>query len=289
MDRLVLGGASWNRMIYCDTLPDGRSATVFGARYVDGVGSTGVGKAFALRALGHDPVLHGVLGDDDRGRLVHGALAARGVRAIVDIDPAHATPHHVNLMDGAGRRVSYLLENGGAKPQVDRAQLAPLIAEADVIFASITASTRPILDLVAAADALVQVDLHDWDEVNDYHRAFIEVADIVQVSDENLSNPAVTAEALLCGRAREVVMTEGAAGADVFDAERCVHVPAVPAEVRASNGAGDAFGVVYTLARKAGLSVPDAGRQAAEVAAQVVASDEIVPENLNAWRGSQLP
>lgn len=49
---LVLGGASWNRMIHVDALPQGVSATIFDAAEAEGAGSTGVGKSMALAALG---------------------------------------------------------------------------------------------------------------------------------------------------------------------------------------------------------------------------------------------
>ena len=40
---LVLGAASWNRMVHVDTLPQGVSATLFDATETEKVGSTGVG------------------------------------------------------------------------------------------------------------------------------------------------------------------------------------------------------------------------------------------------------
>ena len=189
---LVLGGASWNRMIHVDRLPPNSSTTVFGARYSDGVGSTGVGKAFAAKALGFDPMLHCVLANDHHGALIKDAVRARNITLVIDPDKSAPSPHHVNIMDSAGQRVSILLENGSSDPVIDVDRLAPLIAEADIIFASITASTRPVLDLLNRSNTLVQVDLHDWDGENPYHGPFAAVGDIIQVSDEGLSNPAQT-------------------------------------------------------------------------------------------------
>lgn len=61
---LVLGAASWNRMIHVAQLPQGRSATIIGARETEAVGSTGVGKAMILAGLGYDVTLHCTLGRD---------------------------------------------------------------------------------------------------------------------------------------------------------------------------------------------------------------------------------
>lgn len=274
---LVLGGASWNRMIYAPDLPAGRSETIFDASYADCAGSTGIGKALTALALGHEVQLHCVLGADGYATQIRDFAKLRGLELIVDVDPDHPTPHHVNLMDAMGQRVSYLLENGSANPPVDRHRLAPLIAGADVVFASITGSTRPVLDLVEHAGAPVQVDLHDWDGANPWHRDFIAVADFLQVSQDNLSDPVNTCQHLLQGRAHDVVLTKAGQGAEVFLSTERHAIPPRPAKLVDSNGAGDAFAVAYTLARCDGMSPQQAGAFAAEIAAQVVESAVIIP------------
>ena len=226
-------------------------------------------------------MLHCVLANDHHGALIKDAVLARNITLVIDPDTSTPSPHHVNIMDSAGQRVSILLENGSSDPVVDVDRLAPLIAEADIIFASITASTRPVLELLDQSSALVQVDLHDWDGENPYHAPFAAVGDIIQVSDEGLSNPVQTCEQLLKSGAREVVVTKGARGACVFAGDTMTEIAPEPVEAVDTNGAGDAFGVAYTLARHRGLSIAEAGAQAAHIAALVVASADIVPTELS--------
>ncbi|NSX56222.1 hypothetical protein [Parasulfitobacter algicola] len=61
---LVLGAASWNRMVHVDHLPQGVSATIFNAHETAAAGSTGMGKAMALSALRYRTTLHCALGRD---------------------------------------------------------------------------------------------------------------------------------------------------------------------------------------------------------------------------------
>ncbi|HEX7735086.1 MAG TPA: hypothetical protein VF458_09485 [Ktedonobacteraceae bacterium] len=54
----VAGGVAYNCMVYLDTLPEPRSATVFSQGYHETVGGTGAGKALALKRLGAQVMLH---------------------------------------------------------------------------------------------------------------------------------------------------------------------------------------------------------------------------------------
>jgi sugar/nucleoside kinase (ribokinase family) len=133
MSILVLGGASWNTMIHLAQFPPPRPATIADARSVVAAGSTGLGKALALRALGHDPLLRATIGDDHEGSLIRAFCAKRGVRTMFDIDPG-GTSRHVNLMNAEGERISIFLFNGSPAPPVDVAALEPVLAAAATIF-----------------------------------------------------------------------------------------------------------------------------------------------------------
>jgi sugar/nucleoside kinase (ribokinase family) len=67
-----------------------------------------------------------------------------------------------------------------------------------------------------------------------------------------------------------VALTRAAAGALILAGERRVPVPAAPADEVDPTGAGDVFGVVFTLALARGASLAAAGAAAAQVAARVV-------------------
>jgi acarbose 7IV-phosphotransferase len=277
-DTLVLGGASWNTMIHLDRFPEPRPATIANARSVIAAGSTGVGKALALKALGHAPLLHATIGDDEAGRSIRAFCAGRGLETVFDIDPG-GTSRHVNLMDATGGRISIFLFNGSAQPPVDVAGLAPEIAGGATIFLNITQSSIPLLPAVRESQADVWVDLHDYDGANAYHEQFIAEADVLQLSDENLPDPHPVMQRLATG-ARLVVCTRGVRGALALADGQWIEVPAHPAILRDSNGAGDTFFVALWSALSRRVALFDTLRFASAAAAIAVESDELVPETM---------
>jgi ribokinase len=78
------------------------------------------------------------------------------------------------------------------------------------------------------------------------------------------------AAAQLADRARSVVVTGGASGAWVCSGGDVRHVPARPATVVDTTGAGDAFTGALAVGLALGLDLVDAAGRAAEVAAYSV-------------------
>ncbi|ABD54868.1 carbohydrate kinase family protein [Jannaschia sp. CCS1] len=278
---LVLGAASWNRMIHVETLPQGASATIFDARETQGAGSTGVGKAMGLAALGYQPTLHCALGRDDHGAQVIAACAGRGISLIVDEHDA-ATPHHLNIMDQLGGRYSLFLSNGAPDPPINEPRIAEQIAAADTIFLSLCASSKKILHLLEGARAEILLDLHDYDGANPWYEDFIACADVIQLSDVAVADPGAVARRLLSGRAHQVVVTKAGKGAEIVTADTSIDVPPCPADMVDSNGAGDAFSVALWHAQRTGQSGLDAGGFAAAAAACAIESADLFPVNVSA-------
>ncbi len=277
---LVLGAASWNRMIHVDALPQGREATIFAASEVEAAGSTGVGKAMVAAALGHATMLHATLGQDDNAAKIVAACTARGIRMIVDRH-AEPTPQHLNIMDQAGGRFSIFLSNGAEDPVLDTARLQTAIAAADVIFLSLAQSSLKAIPLLNDAAAPVFLDLHNYDGKNPWYDPFIAAADVIQLSDVALPDPRPVIDRLLRGRATQVVLTKGVAGAEVITPHAHHTIPACPAHLVDSNGAGDAFSVALWHATSRGAALADAGPFAAAAAACAVETTEIFPPNAN--------
>lgn len=275
-DPLVLGGASWNTMIHLDAFPQPRPATIANARSHVAAGSTGIGKALALKALGHNPLLHATIGNDAEGQTIRDFCERRGVRTTFDIDPG-GTSRHVNVMNAEGERISIFLFNGSPQPPVDVAALEPAIAAAEAIFLNITQSSIPLLPAIRASRADVWVDLHDYDGTNPYHRQFIAEADVIQLSDEAAGDARAVMEQLALS-ARLVICTRGARGAIALADGHWHEVPAVSAKLVDSNGAGDTFMVAAWHAMGLGRSVGNALAFASKCAALAVESEELVPE-----------
>jgi sugar/nucleoside kinase (ribokinase family) len=277
-DPLVLGGASWNTMIYLDRFPEPKPATIADARSNIAAGSTGIGKALALKALGHTALLHATIGDDEYGRHIRELCDRRGIAVRFDIDPG-GTSRHVNLMEAEGRRISIFLFNGSPQPPVDVEAMRAPIAGAGTIFLNITQSSVPLLPLVHESGADVWVDLHDYDGISAWHPQFIAEADVIQLSDEALPDPRALMTRL-AETARLVVCTRGKHGALALADGAWIEVPAKPAKLVDSNGAGDTFFVALWHGLRAGHALRDALDMAASAAAQTVESLELVPERL---------
>ncbi len=279
-DVLVLGAASWNRMVYVDELPQGVSATITNARQVENVGSTGVGKSMVLAALGCRPTLHCTLGNDQHARSIATACDACGITMLIDThdDP---TPHHLNIMDRSGGRYSLFISNGASDPAIDEARLAARILAAGTIFLSLSMSSRKILHLLEGSTAEVLLDLHDYDGVNPWYDDFIACADVIQLSDVALDDPGPVVSRLLSGRAHQVVLTKAEKGAEIFSRSKHVLVSACPAQIVDSNGAGDAFSVGLWYAQRAGLGLELAGRFAAAAAAFAIGDTTLFPAGVS--------
>jgi acarbose 7IV-phosphotransferase len=278
---LVLGGASWNTMVYFDEFPKPVPTTIHSARSNIAAGSTGIGKAMALKALGHEALLHATLGADDAGQKICTHCVEHGLPAWFDIDPA-GTSRHVNLMDAQGQRISIFLCNGSPQPPTEVDRWVEPIAQAGTIFLNITLSSIPLLPLVAASNADVWVDLHDYDGVNPYHEQFIAEADVLQFSDEAVPDPRALMQRLIQA-ARLVVCTRGSRGSLALDASGQWHdLPAAPATLVDSNGAGDTFFVGLWHALQAQQPLTLALHFASTAAAMAVESLELVPKSLDA-------
>jgi sugar/nucleoside kinase (ribokinase family) len=280
MRALVLGGASWNTMIYLDALPDGTVGTIPNARKYETVGSTGTGKAFALAAMGVDTVLHAALGQDPEGELIRVECSKLGVALISDVDPM-GTPQHVNLMDKTGNRLSIFVNSGSGDIDVDLERFARELDRADVVFLNIVPSSLPLLPLLATCPAPVWVDLHDWDGKNPWHEAFIEHAHVVQLSDEALGDNQADIIRDLFGRGiKMVVLTKGSKGAEILTSDGTqMTVAAHPVDqIVDSNGAGDTFMASLWAALQGGKSLQQAAELAAYHAAQTVQHSDLAPE-----------
>jgi sugar/nucleoside kinase (ribokinase family) len=86
---LVLGGVSYNTIIYLEQFPLPRPQTVFSQGFHETVGPTGAGKALNLARLGFDVTLHGMIGEDEYGRKIHASFQNENITFLTDIDPAY--------------------------------------------------------------------------------------------------------------------------------------------------------------------------------------------------------
>lgn len=275
---VVCGPASWNHLITLDHLPDPVSHMQFATASVHTVGGTSAGKAVHLAALGVDVELHALLGDDDDGDRIAHALGDAGVSVV-----RHSadTERHVNLMTAAGERVSLYVSTPSAPAPTTVQRMLARLHEADL--AIIDLSEVGTL-LLAARDepggwgAPVWTDLHDYDGVADFHAPFLRAAEVVFMNDDNTDDPWALMESCLAQGPSMAVCTLGARGAIALDAAgRRAQVPARPAKVVDTNGAGDAFMAGYLRASLNGAGLEPCLTAGADQAVVALSSQHLHP------------
>jgi fructokinase len=229
--------------------------------------------ARTVARLGQPVAFLGRLSRDRAGAALARMLAEDGVRleATVRTD----APTTLALADiGAGGDAHYsFYERGTAAPGLRPADALARLPDAVGILhvGSLGLALEPIgtaLEAVVerlAGRALVVLDPNVRPWVIAHPAAYrhrlermLVHADLVKVSEEDLAwlapgvEPVAAARGLLTGRGRVALLTRGAAGATVVTGAEAVDVPAAPARVVDTIGAGDAFagGILAFWARE---------------------------------------
>lgn len=274
---LVVGGASWNQLVYLDRFPAPVPQTVFARGLHETVGSSGAGKALNLSFLGWRTTLWALVGDDESGRRVRSALAEAGVELCGVHDPG-GTMRHVNLMDASGDRISIFANSGTIDLEVDAGEVIELALAADLVSVSIFEHCRPLLTPLREAGVRLWIDVHDYDGENPYHLDFIAAADHLQVSSVSLAGWRSFAESRIDAGATTVACTHGSEGASVLTADGWVEVGARAVdEVVDTNGAGDAWFAGFATSWLSDGDAECAAAAGAAAAAEAVTSADLAP------------
>lgn len=241
----VVGGLNLDEVLYLDgpLRPGGRMRA---RRREHRIGGGGANTAVALALAGHAVRLWGAVGDDEAGRRILAVLAGHGIDASGVARRTGPTPCPLILVDDAGDRtiikaeqpLSIRLDPPGA------ADLSGL--EAVWVNAFTPTLADPMAAAVAARRTLVCAHLPP--APIDHWPAHVMIASGLDARDV-----LARAEALAGGALRWVVVTNGGHGATALhvSGER-VTVPAAPARVVDTTGAGDAFtaGLLHGLAAR---------------------------------------
>lgn len=279
---LILGGVSLNTMVFVGAFPKPQPQTVFARSHHESVGSTGAGKALNLARLGYDVALHAMIGADEAGRTVAAALEAAGVTFFSDVDPA-GTQRHLNLMDDDGQRISIFLNGGTFEPELDDARIETAVAHADLVVVNIRNYCRRFLPSIRERQTPVWVDIHDYDGHNSYHHDFIDAADVLLFSSDQMPDYRPFMETLIASGKELVVCTHGRDGATALSqTDGWLSVPALTDyEMVDTNGAGDSFFAGLLHGRDLGLPLETALRLGSIVAGLCVTSQELALPSLN--------
>jgi len=280
---LVLGGVSWNTMLYVAHFPAAEPQTVFSKGFHETVGSTGSGKALNLSKLDFGVTLYGMVGADHQGDWTREYFDREDVPFVYD--PAPETERHVNLMDDEGKRISIISRSGGAPVRPDLGRMDALIPRSDYIVLNISDYCRHMIPLLKWYGKEVWTDLHDYDGRNPYHRDFIDAADYIFLSSDSMSDYRAFMEGLIREGKKLAVCTHGSKGSTALTARgEWIETPAISAYERVdTNGAGDAFFSGFLHAYSRGCSTQICLRVGTIVAGLCITSSELALPSLSRW------
>jgi sugar/nucleoside kinase (ribokinase family) len=241
-------------------------------------GGSGANVAAWTASLGAPVVFVCRIGDDERGRIAVDDLYGAGVEVHTTVDPELPTGTCIVLVEPNGERT--MVPDAGAND-------APFELPEDLLSAGdhlhltgytlLRAGPRPAgLDAIARAHRegmTVSVDPSSWALLAP---GAIPPVDLLIPNEDEVATLAGEADAeraarALAGRsAPEIVVKLGAEGALWTDGSEVVRVPAEPAEVVDTTGAGDAFAAGLLTARLAGAGPREALEAGCRAGAQAV-------------------
>lgn len=278
---LILGGTTFDHIVTLNALPSPIPQTIHHANFNETVGSTGTGKSVSLKKMRVSNTLYSVLGDDLYGQRIIQFLKNEEVDFIYDID-SKGTERHFNIMDKDGNRISIFITQSSEHPNINFAVIEKEILRCDVIILNILSYCKDLIPILKNHAKPIWTDLHDYNEGNEYHQPFIEVANYIFLSSDNLTDYKKTMEQFIQLGKELVVCTHGKKGATALTKSgEWVEEPALTnVQIIDTNGAGDNFfsGFLYAYLNK--KSVKISMRYGTICGALCISSQQIVSESL---------
>lgn len=279
---LVIGGTTFDSIIYLDKLPEPEPQTIHYAPFNETLGSTGAGKALNLAKLNVPNILHSIIGNDSYGEKIISGLKSAGVKFVYDIDPK-GTERHVNLMDKSGNRISIFVTQSSSEPELNMDRIEELIKECDIIVLNIIAYTKQLIPLIKKYKKPVWTDLHDYNIGNPYHDDYIDIADYIFVSSDNMSNYRPVMESWMSRGKELVVCTHGKGGSTALTKDgKWIDTPIIEDySFKDANGAGDSFfsGFLYGFLKE--KCIEECLRLGTICSGLCITSSELAYENLS--------
>lgn len=209
--------------------------TVLGTTYAEHAGGKGLNQAVAAARSGARVAFAAALGDDDAGRRLRGVLADEQIETgHVSTDPA-PTGRAVIVVDPHGENSIVVVPGANANVRAPR-PLPP----ARVVLAQLEVPLDEVLAVFRAARDQGSTTVLNPAPAAELPPELVALCDVI-VPNEHEAELLGGPDALLQGGAGAVIVTRGAAGADVITADGHVHLDPHPVEPVDTTGAGDAF------------------------------------------------
>jgi ribokinase len=265
----VLGSLNTDVVLRVARLP-AAGETVVAHSLSQHLGGKGANQAVAAARAGAAVRMIGAVGDDAAGAELVACLKTEGVDcALVAVDGALPTGTAHILVDDAGENQIAVV--GGANRAVRAARvsaqvyLAQLESPLEAVAALLKERPAGTTGILNAAPFLAEA------------RALFDLADVVVVNETELAGytgadggAADLARTLLCRPGQTILVTLGGQGSVAVDAAGIRPLPAPPATVVDTTGAGDCFCGYLAAGLARGSSLDDARRAAHRAAAIAV-------------------
>lgn len=278
----IVGGTTYDAVIYLKHLPQPIPHTIHQAGFNEGIGSTGAGKALALTKLNVPNILYSVVGNDIYGAHIEQALIENKVQYILDKDLA-GTERHINLMDTDGGRISVFVTQSSENINYNIAAIEEALERADIVVLNIISYCRGLIKLIQKYNKPVWTDLHDYDGSNTYHQDFIDAAQYIHLSSDNLTDYRATMLQLINKGKELVICTHGKQGATLLTKQGIwLEQPALTnIDIVDSNGAGDSFFAGFLYGHILNKPLQTCLQYGAVCGAYCVTNKDLVYQNLN--------
>ncbi|WP_037058228.1 ribokinase [Pseudonocardia asaccharolytica] len=272
----VVGSLNHDIAVTLDRLP-AAGETVAGGPACRGVGGKGANQAVALARLGRHARMVGAVGADAEGVALRAALDAEGIDVadVATVDGPSGTA--IVLVHGGE---STIVVSAGANDRLDAERVraaAGTLAQAAAVLVQCEVPDGALVAAAELASGFYVVNPAPARPLPEtvLNRADILVPNLTELATlaggpvpEDLDGIVDLARALRPAAA--TVVTRGGDGAVVVEPTGVVRVPAVAATLVDATAAGDSFVAALTDALLDGVSLADAARWAARVAAVTV-------------------
>lgn len=272
LDVVVIGSANLDLVATTDRLP-GPGETVLGTTFHEHAGGKGLNQAVAAARCGAKVAMIGSVGDDEAGTRLRGVAGDAGIDITgLTVEPDVPTGRAVITVDQHGEN-SIVVVAGANASGVRR---TPPISR--VVLAQLEIPINSVIDAFATARGSGARTVLNPAPARDLPAELLELCDIV-VPNEHELDLVGGADHLLAHGVRAVVVTRGASGVTVVEAEDRTGwaVPAFHVEPVDTTGAGDAFCGALAARLAAGDDLRAAVRFAAGAGALATTVSGAVP------------
>lgn len=279
MNIVIIGGASYDHIIHVQELPKDKPGAYFANEHYYSIGGSGIGKALNMNKLEIPFTFLTSFGKDEAGIKIEETLEKEGIDYRVDYDLGGSTTH-TNLMDSNGDRVSIFTSIGNPEQIIDVSRHKDIILNADLIVLNISFFCRQYIPLVKESMAEVWTDVHDFDGKEDYHKDFIDAADVVFMSSDKAKDSYQDIANRLLETKKFIVCTHGKDGSEYFSKTAYYKKGVIPFRQVDTNGAGDAYFSGFLYGYINNESVEECMRYAMKVSGMSIESRKLYSESL---------